>query len=207
MKHSSSYNQRRQEAVDQLLQVLQHLYPLTPAIQDYFREKVFLSFYDRGALVVEQHQTCEHYCFIASGALRGFVKHADKEITTWMSVENELVTSIYSLHQRMLALENIQAVEPSWLLQLKVEKMEALYRLHPDFNISGRILLQQYYRDAELRAYLARIPDAEQKYRFFRKQYPYLDQRMPLKLIASYLGIRHETLSRIRKRVEVSGGR
>ena len=53
MKNASSYNQRRQEAVDQLLQVLQHLYPLTPAIQEYFREKVFLSFYDRGALVVE----------------------------------------------------------------------------------------------------------------------------------------------------------
>ncbi len=206
MKQSSSYNQRRQAAVDQLLQVLQQLHPLTPAMQEYFREKVFLSFYDRGALVVEQHHTCEHYCFISSGALRGFVKHADKEITTWMSVENELVTSIYSLHQRMPALENIQAVEPSWLLQLKVEEMEALYRLHPDFNISGRILLQQYYRDAELRSYLARIPDAEQKYRFFRKQYAHLDQRMPLKLIASYLGIRHETLSRIRKRVEVSGG-
>lgn len=206
MKHSPSYNHRKQEAIDQLLQVLQQLHPLTPAMQEYFREKVFLSFYDRGALVVEQHHNCEHYCFISSGALRGFVKHADKEITTWMSVENELVTSIYSLHQRMPALENIQAVEPSWLLQLKVEEMEALYRLHPDFNISGRILLQQYYRDAELRSYLARIPDAEQKYRFFRKQYAHLDQRMPLKLIASYLGIRHETLSRIRKRVEVSGG-
>lgn len=123
-----------------------------------------------------------------------------------MSVENELVTSIYSLHQRMPALENIQAVEATWLLQLKVEEMEALYRAHPDFNISGRILLQQYCRDAELRAYLARIPDAEQKYRFFRAQYSHLDQRMPLKLIASYLGIRHETLSRIRKRIELSRG-
>lgn len=201
MKSEVLYHERRNKGIDQLLAVLQTIHPISDEVAQYFRDKVTLQYYERGSLVVEQGQVCSHYYFISSGALRGFVQHGDKEITTWMSIENEMVTSIYSLHQHQPALENIATVEDSWLLQLTVEEMDALYTLYPSFNISGRILLQQYYRDAEIRAYLARIPDAEQKYQFFRHYYTNLDQRMPQKLIASYLGIRHETLSRIRKRM------
>lgn len=201
MTQSTARYLRQAQYLEQLITVLEAMHPLPAVVKDYFRKCCELREYKKGERVVIQNQLCEHYYFICSGVLRGFVEQEGKEITTWISVEGEIATSIYSLHQKKPALENIEAVEASWLLQMKLDELDHLYQQHPTFNINGRILLQQYYRDAELRAYLARIPDADRKYQFFRQQYPHLDNRVPLKLIASYLGIRQETLSRIRGRL------
>lgn len=197
---SSHFTNRHTQAVQQMVSVLNILHPVSEEVADYFDRYCSLRFYKKGTFIIRRDDICDQYSFIFSGIVRGFIQHGDREITTWISVENELVTSIYSLHQHLPALENIQVVEDSWLLQLSVEMMERLYIEYPSFNTNGRKLLQQYYRDAELRAYLGRIPDAEEKYRFFLDNYPQLDKRVPLKLIASYLGIRQETLSRIRTR-------
>jgi CRP-like cAMP-binding protein len=192
---------RQAQFLEQMLDLLGQMHTLSSSVKDFFRSHCELRECHRGEKVLQQHQVCEYYYFISKGVLRGFIEDEGKEITTWISIEGEMATSIYSLHQKKPALENIEAVEPTWLLQLKVEELDWVYRHHPEFNINGRLILQQYYRDAELRAYLARIPDAEQKYQFFRQQYPHLDNRVPLKIIASYLGIRQETLSRIRSRL------
>ena len=196
---------RQPQYVEQLLAVLEQMHPLSAVVKDFFHSHCILRECKKGERVVHQTQLCEHYYFISNGALRGFIEEDGKEITTWISIEGEMATSIYSLHQKKPALENIEAVETTWLLQMKVEELDTLYQKHPSFNTNGRLLLQQYYRDAELRAYLARIPDAERKYQFFRQQYPHLNNRVPLKYIASYLGIRQETLSRIRSRLQEAG--
>jgi CRP-like cAMP-binding protein len=198
---NTQFTTRHTHAVRQLLLLLNSLHPVDDDVVSYFDRFCVLRFFKKGAFIIHRDDICDQYSFIFKGIVRGFIQNKDREITTWISVENELVTSIHSLHQQKPALENIEVVEDSWLLQLSVDKMEQLYRDYPKFNINGRILLQQYYRDAELRAYLGRIPDAEEKYHFFLENYPQLDKRVPQKLIASYLGIRQETLSRIRRRL------
>ena len=65
-------------------------------------------------------------------------------------------------------------------------------------NIVGRKLLEQYYSEAEERAYISRIPNAGKRYRHFLDTKASLANRIPLKYIASYLGMTIETLSRIR---------
>lgn len=79
--------------------------------------------------------------------------------------------------------------------------MQELYNQYPEFNITGRKILQHYYRDAEARAYIVRLTSAEKKYNHFIEKYNHLANRIPLKYIASYLGITIETLSRVRKKI------
>jgi len=79
--------------------------------------------------------------------------------------------------------------------------LENLYLQFPEFNIVTRKLLERYYQDAEGRAFIARLTNAENKYTQFLAKYGHLSNRIPLKYIASFLGMTLETLSRVRKRL------
>jgi len=152
-------------------------------------------------LILKAGQVCEYVYFIKKGAVRGFVTEGDKDITTWITAENELVTSIYGLSTRRPALENMQAIEDCEMLTLSYTDIENMYLQYPEFNIVTRKLLERYYQDAEDRAFIARLTNAENKYTQFLARYGHLSNRIPLKFIASFLGMTLETLSRVRKRL------
>ncbi len=152
-------------------------------------------------MLVKSGEVCHHLYFIKKGAIRGFIKDEEKDITTWISIDNEVVTSISGLNDQAPSIENIQAIEHSDLMIISHDDLETLYRDYLEFNIVGRKLLQRYYQDAEARAFIARIPGTENKYQHFVKSYPHLINRIPIKYIASFLGVTLETLSRVRKRI------
>jgi CRP-like cAMP-binding protein len=191
----------KSDAVRQLLRVL-HSFEFESSLAERFlQEYCVLLQPRRGELLIRKGELCEQYYFIIKGVLRGYTDYGTSQITTWISVENDLVTSIYSLAEQQPVFENIEALEHSSVLMLKAVHMEQLYALYPAFNKTARLLLSRYYRDAEVRAFMARIPDAASKYLFFIKKYPHLANTIPIKYLASYLGIRQETLSRIRSRL------
>ncbi|HLX67444.1 MAG TPA: Crp/Fnr family transcriptional regulator [Puia sp.] len=192
-------------AIASLLTVLNQLYPLSPEAQQYLRDQVTSCTVTKRKLLLKEGMTCEHIYFIVKGALRGFTREGQKDITTWITIENELVSSILSLDERVKSIENIQALEKSELLSLTLAELEVMYERFPECNILARKILQRYYADAEQRAFIARLTKAENKYRYFLKRHPALSNRIPLKYIASYLGVTLETLSRIRKKFSSKG--
>jgi CRP-like cAMP-binding protein len=111
-----------------------------------------------------------------------------------------MVSSIRGLSLQEPSLENIQAIEHCDLIVATYESLQYLYDHYIEVNIVGRKLLEQYYRDAEERAFISRIPNAAKRYRHFLETKSNLSNRIPLKYIASYLGMTIETLSRIRSR-------
>lgn len=114
-----------------LLTALSQLYPLSPEAQQYLRDHVTLCAVAKRKLLLKEGMTCEHIYFIIKGALRGFIREGSKDITTWITVENELVSSILSLDERIKANENIQALEKCQLLSLKLEELEIMYERFP----------------------------------------------------------------------------
>jgi CRP-like cAMP-binding protein len=192
-------------ATASLLAVLNQLYPLSPEAQQYLREHVTPCTVTKRKLLLKEGMVCEHIYFIFKGALRGFTREGQKDITTWITVENEMVSSILSVDERVKSIENIQALEKCELLALTLEELEIMYERFPECNILARKILQRYYADAEQRAFIARLTKADDKYRYFLKQHGALSNRIPLKYIASYLGVTLETLSRIRKKFTAKG--
>ena len=187
-------------ALASLLTALNQLYPLSPEAEQYLRDHVTPCTVAKRKLLLKEGMTCEHIYFIVKGALRGFIREGAKDITTWITVENELVSSILSLDEQVKAIENIQALEKCELLSLTLAELETMYERFPECNILARKILQRYYADAEKRAFIARLTKAENKYRHFLLRHQALSNRIPLKYIASYLGVTLETLSRIRKK-------
>ena len=189
--------------VSSVIDTLNYFYPLSEGIKDYFRMHSYSCSFRKGKLLLKAGEICEHIYFIKKGAVRGFIKEGTKDITTWITAENEVVSSISSLDMLEPAQENMQAIENCELLALSYADFQDLYIKFPEFNIVARKLLQKYYRDAEGRAFIARVTNAEKKYRLFLIRYGHLANRIPLKYIASFLGITLETLSRVRKKLSL----
>ena len=166
----------------------------------YLKEHITGMSVKKRKLLLKEGAFCEHVYFIVKGAVRGFTREGQKDITTWITVENELVSSILTLSSQKPSVENIQVLENTDLLVMSVDAMETMYTEMPEFNVVARKLLERYYADAERRAFIARLTKAENKYRHFLLHHEPLSNRIPLKYIASYLGMTLETLSRVRKK-------
>ena len=190
--------------ISPLVNALSFFHPVSPGIQQFFERHLTTYHFKKKKLLLKAGTTCEYLFFVVKGALRGYIKEGKKEITTWITVENELVTSIPALSNIHPSREYIQAIEDTEVLMMKLSDLDRLYQEHPDFNITGRKLLQLYYSHAEDRAYIARLSKAKHKYRYFLDSKQALATRIPLKYIASYLGMTLETLSKIRSQLAKS---
>ncbi len=187
-----------------LFDTLGHFHPLSIEIRDFISRHITPVSIRKRKLLLKEGEICQHMYFVRKGIVRGFFREGSRDITTWITAENELVSSISTWSVPVPVTENIQVLEDAELFSMPLKDLRELYLLYPEFNIVGRELLQQYYADAEKRAYIARLTKAENKYRYFIKEHPGLVNRVPLKYIASYLGMTLETLSRIRKKITLS---
>ncbi|THU41293.1 Crp/Fnr family transcriptional regulator [Niastella caeni] len=180
---------------------VKNIYPVSKEAQEYLNQKSYPSQLDKGEFLVTAGSMCSQLYLIRKGILRSYVKEGAREITTWISSEQELVTCITSFGLQQPARENIQALEDCELSGLSFEDLQYLYDHFPEANIVGRKILEKYYRDAEERAFIARLMEATSKYKHFIATKSDLLNRVPLKFIASYLGMTLETLSRIRSKL------
>jgi CRP-like cAMP-binding protein len=177
---------------------VKHIHPVNQAVIDYINEHSWAQQADRGSFLLKAGEVSRHLYFIRKGVVRAFIKDGPKEITTWISVENELVASIRGFTMQEPSVENIQAIEDCELIVIHFDTLQYLYHNHVEMNIVGRKLLERYYGDAEERAFISRIPNAGKRYQHFLNTQGHLANRIPLKYIASYLGMTIETMSRIR---------
>ena len=181
-----------------LVDFIQTMYPLRDEIIDYIHEHTYLKRLPRGKYLLKPGDECSHYYYIHKGILRAFVRFGNKDITTWINPEHEITTSIRSMSKREASHEYIQALKDCELIAIPFTAMDDLYIQFPEMNMVGRLLLEEYYAGAEDRAFICRIPNAAARYKYFLQSRTELINRLPLKYIASYLGITVETLSRLR---------
>jgi CRP-like cAMP-binding protein len=182
-------------------QYVKNIYPLSTAAQDFINQKAYTSYHNKNEILVTAGAMCNSVYLIRKGVLRSFIKEGQKEITTWISGEHELATCITSYGLQQPARENIQALEDCELSVLNTADLQYLYEHFPESNIAGRKILEKYYRNAEERAFIARLMEATTKYKHFIATKSDLLNRVPLKFIASYLGMTLETLCRIRSKL------
>ena len=201
-----SKNYRGTEAsldISSVVTILNYFHPVSDGIVKFLKEHAYSVFFSKGELLLEEGQVCEHIYFVRKGVVRGFIREGKKDITTWITAEGEMVSSILSFERKGSSIENMQAIEDSEMLALTLVDLEKLYEQFPEFNIVSRKLLQQYYSDAEGRAFIARLTNAETRYKQFLTRYSHFANRIPLTYIASFLGMTLETLSRVRRKLSM----
>ncbi|NGM63610.1 Crp/Fnr family transcriptional regulator [Sphingobacterium sp. SGG-5] len=182
----------------ELITCFAFLHPISEEIATFISGKSTYLSVKKGKFIRSTLDTKEKLYFIIRGCVRGFIKDEGQEITTWINGENHVVGSIRSLGLDQETEEHLQVIEDSLLIEIERQAIDEMYERFPEANIIGRKILERYYRDAEERAFLSRLPSAERRYRRFTRTRPELVGRIPMKYVASYLSMTLETLCRIR---------
>ena len=144
--------------------------------------------------------------FILSGSVRGFDRDGEEEITSWIAVEGEVVgLTLYSSPFVEGRLQYIETLEATRVIVIPNALIKTLFAGFPEMGIIGRKLLWKHHHDAENRNYLARLNTAEKRIKRMINTQPHLYYRVPMKYLASYLGMRIETLSRLRGQISAGG--
>jgi CRP-like cAMP-binding protein len=181
-----------------LVEFINQIYPLTEEIRDFMVSKTTYRKVPKGRFLLKPGDLCKDYYYIHKGILRSYIKYDEKEITIWINPEGEITTSIRSIAGSRISEEYIQVIENAEVVVIPFEAMNEMYDRFPEMNRVGRMLLEEYYAASEERVFIARLPNAQTRYQHFINSRPELLNRIPLKYIASYLGITLETLSRLR---------
>lgn len=188
------------EDVAHVLALLATQHPVGEELQQEFHTHAFAVELNEGQHLVYKGDLCNYMYFIRKGALMGYTSHNGKEITTYISIENEFVSSLSGLYGEQPSRESIMAVEPSLVLGVSTDTLQGWYRRFFDLNFIIRQVYEHYYRDAQERSHVIRIGNARERYLYFVNTRPGYIERLPLKYVASFLDMKPETLLRIKKR-------
>lgn len=154
-----------------------------------------------GEYFVDEGLICKHIGFITKGYVRSYYEIHDVEVTNMLLSKHNIVTSYTSFTQQIPSIACIQAITDSELLVLSHASMQELYGSIPKWERLGRLITEQVYGYMESRVvdYLSLSP--EDRYRKMVEENSKILKNVPLRYIASMLGITPETLSRIRNKV------
>jgi CRP-like cAMP-binding protein len=154
----------------------------------------------RKQFLVTEGDPCRHMFFVSSGALRSYtIDDKGEDHIVQFAIENWWITDLYSFLTGQPSSQTIDALEDSSLFLIDLPSYEGLLHRVPKFERYFRILLQNNYIASRKRIIHTISGTAEERYSFFMRENATLAQRIPQHMIASYLGLTPETLSRVRK--------
>ena len=149
--------------------------------------------------LVKQGQVSDELNFVYSGSVREFFEDNDaNEANTWFGLENSVAISTYSFFSQKPSLTNIQALEDVQAVVVKHSDLHKLFDQFHDIERLGRLIVEQYLVQIEEMKIMLQTLSARQRYEYMLRHKPEFVQRIPLKYLASFLGIQLETLSRVR---------
>jgi CRP-like cAMP-binding protein len=152
----------------------------------------------KGTTLVQAAYVCRHIFFIEKGLARTYYVKDGKDITDWISVEQTFSTSIVSFITGKPDIRNIELLETSIIWEIGYDDIQNLYNQNHEIERFGRLLVSQGIVQMQQRFDDLHFSSARDRYKKLMELHPYIIQRVPLGMIASYLGITSETLSRIR---------
>ncbi|MEM6894900.1 MAG: Crp/Fnr family transcriptional regulator [Bacteroidota bacterium] len=155
----------------------------------------------KGDFILREGQICNHVYFLEEGLLRFAILKHGEYATKFFTVAPYAFTSQYSFANRLPSRESIEALEPSILWKISYEQSELLFKLE-SWNTFVRKLIQEVQFFTELILEEAQSETAEKRYIKLLEYRPELVQRVPLKHLASYLGVTPQSLSRIRTKIQ-----
>lgn len=163
------------------------------ALQELVTEKE----YPRNAIIQQVDSSCKTVYFVKSGSARIFYFKDGNDITEHFAFENELIVRAESLFTGIPTPKGIQVIEPTTIIGMDATSLFHLYDKYHDIERLFRLLFEKEYVATVKRIESLQFKSAKERYAELLLTTTYV-QKIPLKYIASYLGITQVSLSRIR---------
>ncbi|MDA6068400.1 Crp/Fnr family transcriptional regulator [Flavobacterium sp. AC] len=156
----------------------------------------------KNQMILSEGEICNFEGYILEGCFKIFYQEDNiKEHILYFAVEDWWVLDIGSFVSGTPSKLNIQALEDSKVIMISKEQKERLYQEIPKTERLFRLMNQKALESIQLRMISMLNKTADKRYVEFKNKYPTLEQRIPQHQIAAYLGISHEFLSKIRRKL------
>ena len=153
----------------------------------------------KGQYFLQQGDVCKFSGFVVSGCTKTFfVDEEGQEHVVMFSVEDWWTSDTGSFISQKPADFNVQCLENTTLIQISYENQGIMLREIPKLERFFRLIIERAFVSSQKRIVRNLSMSAKDRYLHFRNLYPKIEQRIPQYLIASYLGITKEFLSKIK---------
>lgn len=186
---------------DILLNSLKQITTLEPEEELMF-QKAFKPFsLKKNEFFLQSTEVNHRLGFLCKGLVRYFVFRNEEEATIEFTKEGEFIADYASFTSKEPSLQNIHALEDCELLVIEYEELQKLYKVSRNANLLGRVIIEHRFIIMVNQLLTVHRYNPEDRYRYFLAHYKDLAQRIPQYLIASFVGVKPQSLSRIRKRI------
>ena len=175
--------------------------PLKDEYWQIFYTKLEKREFPKKALILKQGQVENYLSFLENGIVRHYFARIHNDITFDITIEGAFFSAYKSFLARTPAEYCVQALTDVTLYSISFENLKKIYGETPKGNMFGRFAAEGLYLEKFNRELSLLTETAEQRYLNLFKEQPRLIKEIPLKYIASYIGITPQALSRIRKRI------
>lgn len=156
--------------------------------------------YRKGDLLIEAGNTCNWIGFVGTGIVRNFyISNKGEEITYCITFPNKFITAYSSFISGEKTFENIHAVTDVEMFFIEKKQFNHLIHISPNWLKFSNHFAEQTYVLMENRLLSLQMESADIRYSELMSKHPEFIQQVPLKYLASYLGITQRHLSRLRR--------
>jgi CRP/FNR family transcriptional regulator, anaerobic regulatory protein len=158
--------------------------------------------FSRNTILDEQDKVPQFLYFIVSGYMRLFYYDENgDEVTTYLTSPNGFIASFLSLVHQKPATENVECITDCQLLRISRANLILLIDKSENFKKFSLVIFEQVIALSQIRANDLATLTAELRYKKMIQEQPQLLQNVPVQYIASFLGIKPQSLSRIRRQI------
>ncbi len=169
---------------------------------DFFSSKLQKKRYPKKSIITEIGEIENHISFIEKGIVRLLIpKKEEEEITFGFSFENEFISAYDSFLIQKPSQYQLETLVETSLLSITYSDLQKVYQHTKIGNLIGRLVAERLFILKSNRALSLLNDSAEKRYLNLFKDRPNLIKEIPLKFIASYIGVTPQSLSRIRKHI------
>ncbi len=154
----------------------------------------------KGEHFIKEGQLKKELGLIVKGCMLCYYNKDGEEVIDEFSLDHEFITDYFGYLVNAPAEKNVKCIEDTELLVLPFESLKSEFSNNPDYEKIGRIMAEGLFINSHQKLKSLMLDDAETRYLKLIAKRPDLLQRVPQYLIASYLNVKPETLSRIRSK-------
>ena len=189
-------------------QIKQYYQGLVPKMDEedwqQLQPKLTLQYLKKGEFLTRAGEVCRNVSFINKGLLRLFYLVDGKDVCAGFGHENQYLAQYDSFLMRTVSAGNIDALEDCELINLSYDDMQWIYQSCPVFERFGRKIAEMLFIMVSSQTNRLLTLTPEERYQELVQTQSFVLQRVPQYMIASYIGITPEHLSRIRKKLSAS---
>jgi len=187
--------------MEEIKKFIDHIHPMNAADWNFFASKLQKQIVKKSTPLIKVGDIENYLSFISEGIVRYYIPQEESDLTFGFLFENQFVTAYDSFITQTPSPYQIETLTNTTLWRIAYKDLQEVYHHTESGNVIGRRMAENMFLIKSKREIALLSKTAEERYLDLFSERPKLLKEIPLKYIASYIGVTPQALSRIRKRI------